>query len=55
MPFVKSEPFKESDIPCAHFEHNPPTLIYQKPGNYTWECPICGEQQSYTVPPAFAL
>ena len=49
MPFIKSEPFKREEI-CNHPEHNPPTMLYQEPGIYTYQCPACGKTITYTVP-----
>jgi hypothetical protein len=47
MPFIKIE-LKEKEKECNHPEHNPPSHIYLKDGDYTWECPNCGKQQSFT-------
>lgn len=62
MPFSKFEPFdvgwgkQEKDnpwvrkTPCQHPEHNPPSHMVLSPGEYTWKCPSCGEEQSFHVP-----
>lgn len=47
MPFIKKEPLKKI---CTSPEHNPPMHIYLEPGIYTWKCPVCGEEITFTVP-----
>jgi hypothetical protein len=49
MPFIKKEPFKPEKI-CQHLEHNPPQNMYLEPGHYTYKCPSCGKEVSFTVP-----
>jgi len=49
MPFIKKVPFKTEDR-CTHPEHNPPNMIVLQPGMYTWKCPACGKEQTFTVP-----
>lgn len=48
MPFVKREQWRKLKI-CRHPEHNPPAMIVLKPGEYTWKCPACGEEQTFVV------
>jgi hypothetical protein len=48
MPFVKFEP-DEKDQRCRHPEHDPPGHIVLKPGTYTYECPACGQRQTFRV------
>jgi len=40
---------KQKNI-CQSPEHNPPMEIYLEPGQYTWKCPECGEEQTFVVP-----
>lgn len=47
MPFIKQELVESL---CNNIEHNPPTMLYQLPGTYTWQCPQCGQETTYTIP-----
>ena len=47
MPFIKQE---KAPVPCLSSEHYPPTMLVQEPGTYTYQCPNCGHQTTYTVP-----
>lgn len=49
MPFIKEEPFTK-EKQCISEEHNPPMHMYLEPGHYTWKCPSCGKEESFTVP-----
>jgi hypothetical protein len=51
MPFTKFEPLDERDRPCTSPEHDPPSMLVQQPGTYTWKCPHCGREVTYVVPP----
>lgn len=48
MPFIKEKKLKKS--PCTDREHNPPTHIVLDPGIYTWKCPSCGKEETFTIP-----
>jgi len=50
MPFVRHEPHEDIKR-CCHPEHNPPRHILLEPGRHTWECPVCGERQTFEVSP----
>lgn len=49
MPFIKQKLYDKEDGPCNHPEHNPPAMIVLKSGEYTWKCPNCGKEQSFTI------
>lgn len=51
MPFTKYKPLDPQDRPCNHPEHDPPGMLVQEPGTYTWQCPRCGREVTYVVPP----
>lgn len=34
---------------CTSPEHNPPSMISLQPGTYTWKCPGCGQETTFTV------
>lgn len=48
MPFIDHTPPKKRDF-CRNPEHNPPTMVVLPDGTHTWQCPTCGETQSFTV------
>lgn len=50
MPFVKitKDDWNRKDL-CTHPEHNPPNMMVYKDGTYTWRCPVCGHEQTFTV------
>jgi len=50
MPFIRKELLKDENKPCLCPEHNPPSNIVLEPGTYTWKCPSCGKEQTFTVP-----
>ena len=51
MPFVPNPPnTKPYKPPCNSPYHNPPSMLYQSPGIYTWICLNCGEKITYEVP-----
>lgn len=52
MPFIKHDELKNSWSfkKCNSREHNPPAHIVLKPGIYTYKCPTCGKETTFTVP-----
>ena len=48
MPFVDYKA-DEKDKRCRHPEHDPPGHIVLKPGTYTYQCPACGQKQTFRV------
>lgn len=38
-----------SKRPCAHPEHNPPSLMVFSPGVYEHECPSCHKKVVFSV------
>ena len=47
MPIRKIEDFKKE---CQSPEHNPPRYQVFEPGEYEYECPVCGKRQIFIVP-----
>lgn len=45
MTFIDYQPPKE----CTSPEHNPPSYMVQKPGQYIWQCPSCGKKSTVVV------
>lgn len=39
--------------PCAHPEHNPPSMMVFEPGTYEHTCPACGKKKVFTVSPVY--
>jgi hypothetical protein len=51
MPFINVKKFGwDKPKHCTHPEHNPPSHIVLEPGIYTWKCPRCCKEQTFTVP-----
>jgi hypothetical protein len=48
MPFVDHKP-EPKDERCRHPEHNPPGHIVLPAGTHTYQCPGCGQQQTFRV------
>lgn len=46
MPLVN---FIPENRHCNNREHDPPQDIFTDPGQYTWQCPECGEQSDHVV------
>lgn len=46
MPFIYQEEYKK---PCVSPEHNPPNMMVLPSGEYTWQCPSCGEKTTFYV------
>lgn len=49
MPLRRLPDMVESK-PCNHREHEPPSMVYLKPGRYEHTCPGCGHVTYFSVP-----
>jgi hypothetical protein len=46
---IKDNCYDKYAHPCTSSEHNPPSMMVYSPGEYTYQCPVCGQITKFIV------